>query len=153
MATIIKHRRTGNQYILLSINGETNKTNPSRFISELFDREKPEVSCSATVCDTLGNIFIADIDDLQVVEIDGIKPADILPEVSYEPPEVNDSNTYGTLDSDFDEFEEEFEEELEEELEEAFDRESDSEPTLTIPIRNSLDAPHSDDSDDDKDWI
>ena len=152
MATIIKHRRTGNQYILLGINGETNKANPSRFISELFDREKPEVSCSATVCDTLGNIFIADIDDLQVVEIDGIKPADILPEVSYEPPELNDSNTYESPDSDFEEeLDEEFEEEFEEELE--FDRESDSEPTPTIPIRNSLDAPHSDDSDDDRDWI
>ena len=154
MATIIKHRRTGNQYILLGINGETNKANPSRFISELFDREKSEVSCSATLCDTLGNIFIADIDDLQVVEIDGIKPADILPEVSYEPPELNDRDTYGSPSSDFDEeFDEEFEEEFEEELKEEFDRESDSEPTPTIPIRNSLDAPHSDDSDDDKDWI
>ena len=150
MTIIVKHRRTGNQYILLGINGETNKANPSRFISELFDREKPEVSCSATLCDTLGNIFIADIDDLQVVEIDGIKPVDILPKVSYEPPNLSDSNTYSSPSSNF---EEEFDEEFDEELEEEFERESDSEPTSTIPIRNSLDAPHLDDNDDDKDWI
>ncbi|MEN9869083.1 MAG: hypothetical protein RLZZ171_66, partial [Cyanobacteriota bacterium] len=59
MTTIVKHRRTGNEYILLGINGETNKANPSRFISELFNQEKSEVSCSATVCDVQGNIFLA----------------------------------------------------------------------------------------------
>ena len=84
MTTIVKHRRTGNEYILLGINGEANKTNPSRFISELFNQEKSEVSCSATVCDVQGNIFLAYIDDLIVTQVDGNKPGDILPEPSYD---------------------------------------------------------------------
>lgn len=146
MTTIVKHRRTGNQYILLGINGETNKANPSRFISELFDREKPEVSCSATVCDSLGNIFVADIDNLQVVEIDGIKPADILPEADYDPPEWKQSDNYQSPSSDFDE---EFEEEFEADSKEKLAREPDFEPTLT---RDSLDAPNLSE-DDDSDWI
>ena len=57
MTTIVKHKRTGNKYILLGINGEGDKVNPSRFISELFSQEKSDVSCSATVCDFQGNIF------------------------------------------------------------------------------------------------
>lgn len=89
MTTIVRHRRTGNQYILLGINGEENKTNPSRFINELFNssQTKSEVSCSATVCDVQGNLFLAYIDDLVVVEIDGKKPSEILPEPEYEPPQ------------------------------------------------------------------
>ena len=84
MTTIVRHRRTGNEYILLGINGEAEKTNPSRFISELFNQDKSEVSCSATVCDVQGNIFLAYIDDLVVTKIDGEKPGDILPEPNYE---------------------------------------------------------------------
>ena len=83
MTTIVKHRRTENTYILLSINGEGDKANPSRFISELFSQEKSGVSCSATVCDFQGNIFLAYIDDLVVTEIDGQKPADILPKPDF----------------------------------------------------------------------
>ena len=83
MTTIVKHRRTGNEYILLGIAGE-GRANPSRFISELFDRDKPEVSSSATVCDFQGNIFMAGIDDLVVTEIDGKKPADLLPEPTFD---------------------------------------------------------------------
>lgn len=84
MVTIVRHRRTGNEYILLSVNGEAEKTNPSRFISELFNQEKSEVSYSATVCDEQGNIFLAYIEDLTVTEIDGKKPEAILPEPNYE---------------------------------------------------------------------
>ena len=85
MTTIVRHKRTGNEYILLGINGEENKTNPSRFINELFSQSqaKSEMSCSATVCDVQGNLFLAYIDDLIVIEIDGNKPSDILPEPEY----------------------------------------------------------------------
>lgn len=87
MTTIVRHRKTGNQYILLGINGEENNTNSSRFINELFNssQQKAEVSCSATVCDARGNLFLAYIDDLVVVEIDGEKPSDILPESGDQP--------------------------------------------------------------------
>jgi hypothetical protein len=159
MTTIVKHRRTGNEYILLGINGETNKANPSRFISELFNQEKSEVSCSATVCDVQGNIFLAYIDDLVVTEIDGIKPAEILPEATFEA--VNDSlrsrsggasvevvqSPSTELDTEFDE--EDFEDEDELDLE-------NSEPTVakvSVDVVNSLDAPDRDRINDDEDWI
>ena len=116
MTTIVKHRRTGNQYILLGINGEENKTNPSRFINELFNssQAKEEVSYSATVCDVQGNLFLAYIDDLVVVEIDGEKPSDILPEPEYESPknyysqdEVDDFDDEELEEDDFDDNENE----------------------------------------------
>lgn len=155
MTTIVKHRRTGNEYILLGINGETNKANPSRFISELFNQEKSEVSCSATVCDVQGNIFLAYIDDLVVTEIDGVKPAEILPEATFEA--VNDNSRSRTMEvvqspaTEFDE--EDFEDEDEDEDE--LDLEN-SEPTVakvSVDVVNSLDAPDRDRVNDDEDWI
>ncbi|MEL6494431.1 MAG: hypothetical protein AAFQ41_04815 [Cyanobacteria bacterium J06623_7] len=150
MATIIKHRRTGYQYILLRVNGESNKTNPSRFISELFEREKPDVSCSATVCDALGNIFIADIDDLIILEIDGIKPAEILPEASYEPTNSARDNFASQTSTDF-------ESDLTAEADEEWEDDPDFAPLADGQVvedsRDSLDAPDRDDNDDEGDWI
>ena len=152
MTTIVKHRRTGNEYILLGINPEANKANPSRFINELFNQEKSEVSYSATVCDVQGNIFLAYIDDLVVIEIDGVKPAAILPEVNYQA--VGRSPSTESSDREFDgnEFnDDEFDDE-------EFAEETVSEPRPTIvtpppqePTADSLDAPQQDDDDDD--WI
>lgn len=105
MTIIVNHRRTGNAYILLGINGEVDKVNPSRFISELFAQEKSEVSCSVTVCDVQGNIFLAYIDDLVVVEIDGKKIADILPEPTFE--EKNNPRNNGVYSQQTDDFEDE----------------------------------------------
>jgi hypothetical protein len=167
MTTIVKHRRTGNEYILLGINGETNKANPSRFISELFNQEKSEVSCSATVCDVQGNIFLAYIDDLVVTEIDGVKPAEILPEATFEA--VNDSSrarspkgfaapgaSVEVVQSPATEFDEEdFEEDFEDEDEDELGLEN-SEPTVakvSVDVVNSLDAPDHDRVNDDEDWI
>jgi len=98
MTTIVKHRRTGNEYILLGINGEIDKVNPSRFISELFNQEKAEIACSATVCDVQGNLFLAYIDDLTVLEIDGKKLTDILPETTFE---SNNDEVYSPHSNDF----------------------------------------------------
>lgn len=166
MTTIVKHRRTGNEYILLGINGEANKANPSRFISELFNQEKSEVSCSATVCDVQGNIFLAYIDELVVVEIDGIRPAEILPEATYKT--VNDSlrspkawqrqSPTAKLDTEFDD--EDFEDDTEFddkdfEDEDELDPEN-SEPTTleaSVDVVNSLDAPNHDRANNDEDWI
>ncbi|BAZ46146.1 hypothetical protein NIES4102_31750 [Chondrocystis sp. NIES-4102] len=82
MTTIVKHKRTGNQYILLGVVGEGSKVNPSRFLNDLFTQDKPEVSYLATVCDVVGNIFLVYINDLVILEIDGKKPVDLLPENS-----------------------------------------------------------------------
>ncbi|MEY2856625.1 MAG: hypothetical protein RLZZ74_935 [Cyanobacteriota bacterium] len=174
MTTIVKHRRTGNEYILLGINGEANKANPSRFISELFNQEKSEVSCSATVCDVQGNIFLAYIDDLLVVEIDGLRPAEILPEANYEAsyktvdedsrspkgfaPEGASVEVVQSPPSEFEEEDFEDEEEDENEAEDEFDQEANPKPTpLQTPIVGnaveSLDAPNQDQVSDDEDWI
>ena len=153
MTTIVSHRRTGNQYILLGINGEENKTNPSRFINELFNSSQPktEVSCSATVCDVEGNLFLAYIDDLVVVEIDGKKPADILPELEYSEPEHDSvtNDAYRQPVSNFDD------EELEDE---DFDSESAEKRVIITPERESSNysQDRSDESDfdeDDEEWI
>jgi|GEM_PF-1173657 len=159
MTTIVKHRRTGNKYILLGINGEADRANPSRFISELFNQEKSEVSCSATVCDVRGNMFLAYIDDLIVIEVDGVKPADILPPASYEPDPVVDGDNsspshpreYGDREFDDGEFDddEEFEAEFEQKL--ASQSETETKPTQAT-VADSLDAP-SQENDENEDWI
>lgn len=79
MVTIVKHRRTGNEYIMLGINGG-DRSLPSRFLDNLFVKEESETSCLLTVCDRQGNIFLCHADELIVVEIDGQKPREILPE-------------------------------------------------------------------------
>ena len=150
MTTIVRHKRTGNEYILLGVTGETNKVNPSRFLSELFEREKSEVSCSATICDARGNIFLAYIDELIVTEIDGKKLADLLPEPIDEP--VRDvDNRYE--DAGLDDFESD-------ELEEEFDRDEDEdddvsdEPKTSFVYGQGSPAQRNiSDEDDDEDWI
>lgn len=142
MTTIVKHRRTGNEYILLGINGEAKAANPSRFISELFNQEKSEISCSATVCDVKGNMFLAYIDDLVVVEIDGIKPAEILPETTSQ-----------TVKDDWRSPSPEFEEEFEDEDELNQEQEAVQPAPLQSSVIESLDAPNLDQVNDDEDWI
>ena len=156
MTTIVRHRRTGNQYILLGINGEENKTNPSRFINELFNSSQPktEVSCSATVCDVQGNLFLAYIDDLVVVEIDGKKPSDLLPEPEYGESEYDPIEDNSYRDSDrqpIDDFEDE-------ELEEDFDDEEIAEKRVIItptPESSTYSSGTSDSDfdEDDEEWI
>ena len=146
MTTIVKHRRTGNEYILLGINGEAGKTNPSRFISELFNQEKSEVSCSATVCDVQGNIFLAYIDDLVVTEIDGRKPEDLLPEPNYE--SVNNDYQQSTEfesdeELDVDDFESE---------QNTPEIKTNSEASFLEGLGSPIKS-NSDTEDDDEDWI
>ena len=147
MTTIVRHRRTGNQYILMDMIGEIGKANPSRFISELFDRAKPEAS-SAAVCDARGNIFLAYIDDLVVVEIDGKKPAELLPEVSPEPAGDSVSEQADFEDEEFED--EEFDEELDEELDRDEDVSS-SQPATSFGYGQNPNAQSQDD--EEEDWI
>ncbi len=146
MTTIVKHRRTGNEYILLGINGELDKANPSRFISELFNQEKSEISCSVTVCDVQGNIFLAYIDDLVVTEIDGKKLTEILPKTSYESVQ---SNIYSESTKEF-----EVDEDLEDDEDFANDQDLDtSNEPQTSSVYGQGSSAQSDVSDDDSDWI
>jgi hypothetical protein len=143
MTTIVRHKRTGNEYILLGINGEINKVNPSRFLNDLFNQEKSEIACSATVCDVRGNIFLVYIDDLIVIEIDGKKLIDILPE----PPLKSVSNDVEQQpENDF------AEDELEDE-----DFDDDQDLATESPTSEQDISPPSNqkdfDNDEDEDWI
>lgn len=81
MAIIVQDRRTGNEYILLSINEGGEQTSlSSRFFNDLFPREPTKNGSLVTICDARGNIFSSYLDNLIVVEIDGKKPGEILPE-------------------------------------------------------------------------
>jgi len=156
MTTIVKHRRTGNEYILLGINGEAKQIDPSRFISGLFERDKSVTSPSATVCDVRGNMFLADIDDLVVVEVNGVKPADILP--PPQPEEFMEEETRSQFNRDFaderaiadEEFEDDFEDDFE--AEKKFDRQPETPGNPTSADPESLDAPSSE-TNEDEDWI
>lgn len=173
MTTIVKHKRTGNEYILLGINGEEDKVNPSRFINELFSQEKSDVSCSATVCDFQGNIFLAYIDDLLVTEIDGKKPADILPKPDFDQRSQQVPSSYlssnedsgvicdpvsnDNYQKDNGNFEDDFEDDFEDE--ELIDNQENpkvktNSPASTVVSPSQPEQSESDnDDDDDDDWI
>jgi hypothetical protein len=140
MTIIVKHRRTRNEYILLGIKVES-KVNPSRMISEFFAGDKSQESCSATVCDAEGNMFLAYIDDLMVIEIDGKKPADILPEPAYEA--QGDRSDLEPEDLEF--------EDDEPLTDESNDELSDKPATSFVYGQGS--SAQRDVSDDDEDWI
>ena len=129
MTTIVKHRKTGNEYILLGINQGGGKINlPSRFLNDLFTPEESANSTSVTVCDARGNIFIAYIDDLIVVEIDGQKPGEILPEI-----------VTPTVEDDFEDEEEDFD--------------SGDRPTAPTTSTVNTNSELPDNEDEDEDWI
>ena len=117
MSIIVSHKRTGNPYIFLGIEGQGEKNNsPGRFLSDLFTQDESELATTLVlVCDVAGKIFVADIDDLLVIEINGKKPAEILPEVPVaqvnedRPPSPSASNNSAQddRDDDFDDFDEE----------------------------------------------
>jgi hypothetical protein len=143
MFTIVRHKRTGNEYILLSINGEENKTTPSRFINDLFTQEKSEVSCLATVCDVRGDIFLVYIDDLIVIEVDGKKVTDILPQPTVQ----TISNSNNVVQHPEDDL---TEDELEDE---EFDDEQDITPKTQTTESYISGSSNQKDIDDDEDWI
>jgi hypothetical protein len=81
MTIIVKHKKTGNEYILLGMNGEGDRNSlPSRFFNDLFTKEAAENICLVALCDARGNIFLSGANELIVTEIDGQKPSEILPE-------------------------------------------------------------------------
>ncbi|WP_052055251.1 hypothetical protein [Myxosarcina sp. GI1] len=84
MAIVVKHKKTGSEYILLAVNAVSggSKVNlPSRFLNDLFPQNDTENYGLVTVCDARGNMFLSYIDDLIISEIDGQKPSEILPEI------------------------------------------------------------------------
>jgi hypothetical protein len=82
MTILVKHRQTGNEYILLNITTIGGKNSiPVRLLEDFFAKNEAENANIATLCDVKGNIFVVSIANLIVTEIDGRKPAEILPEI------------------------------------------------------------------------
>ena len=144
MMIVVKHKRTENDYILLGISGLGEKNNHSpRFLTDLFNQENSEPSNLMAVCDARGNIFLADIKDLIILEIDGKKPSEILPEIPVS--SVNSEYNPETK-SDFDD---EFEDD--EDIFYSEEPEKSSEPT--IESTSSSNQSDDKDFDDDEEWI
>jgi hypothetical protein len=136
MTIIVKHKRTGNEYILLGINGGENKTSlPSRFLNDIFTKEEPESYSTATLCDAKGNIFFSQINELIITEIEGKKPSELLPKVA--------------VSSMVERFEDEFNDEFEDEFE---PEERDDSPLITPPPSEAK-RENSKVDDDEEDWI
>ena len=156
MSIIVKHRNTSYEYILLGINGEVGKANPSRILSDFLNQEKSAISSSATVCDVRGNIFLVSIKDLIVVEIDGQKLTEILPEDNYQ--SVDFDRAYTEEDADFED-EELAEEELaeeelaEEELPKKINPDDSDRPPTSFVYGQGSSAQSNVGDDDDEDWI
>ncbi|AFZ35162.1 hypothetical protein Sta7437_1596 [Stanieria cyanosphaera PCC 7437] len=136
MTIIVKHKRTGNEYLFLGINeGGKQVSLPSRFLNDLFVKEEQENSLIATLCDAKGNIFFSQIDEIIVTEVEGKKPSELLPKVA------NSAVV------------EEYQEEFDDEFDEEFDQEDrDYSPLITPPSTQSNQTKEQFD-DNEEDWI
>ena len=86
MATIVQHLTTGNEYIFLGVSGSESKSIlPTKMLGDFFATETPDKSRSLTVCDDQGRLLWFPVTEIIVVEVDGQKPEELLPEII--PPE------------------------------------------------------------------
>jgi hypothetical protein len=82
MAIIVQHLTTGNEYILLGVSGgESKNILPTKMLGDFFATEDPDKSRSVTVCDDQGRIVWFPVTEIIVVEVDGQKPDELLPEI------------------------------------------------------------------------
>ncbi|GFE67651.1 hypothetical protein [Chroococcus sp. FPU101] len=89
MAIILQHINDGNEYIFLGIGLEGQKTSiSSRMLGEFFAKDVPEKSILIAACDSFGRIVWLNMSDVIVVEVDGEKPAAILPETILTTPAI-----------------------------------------------------------------
>jgi hypothetical protein len=134
MAILVKHRKSGNEYILLKIDTIGSKSSiPVRLLEDFFARNEAGITNLATICDVKGNIFVVSIDNLIVTEIDGRKPNKILPEIVV--PSVSEEHFP--------------EDDLEEQPEESFSRKIDSTDNPSKFDGEDLDE----ELEEDEDWI
>jgi hypothetical protein len=75
---IVKNRMKLKKYILLGTGlGAYKAVSPSFFGGNLFPKEEEGTIKTVAVCDANGDIFWFESDELQVVEVDGIKISEI----------------------------------------------------------------------------
>ena len=78
MATIVRHRETAKQYVLLGTGfGAYKATRPSFFGGNLFPNEESGEIPVAAVSDQEGNVIWLYTEELQVVEVDGVPIRDL----------------------------------------------------------------------------
>jgi hypothetical protein len=110
MAIILQDINNGNEYVFLGIGVEGAKTSiPSRMLGELFAKDMPEKSTPIAACDSFGKIVWLNLNEVIVVEVDGEKPSDLLPETLIPTPSA-DENASPVEKSGSDEFPEDDEE-------------------------------------------
>lgn len=87
MAIIVRHRKTNKKYILLGTGfGAFKAVRPSFFGGNLLPHEEEGIIKMISVSDKNGNINWFYSDNLQVVEVDGIKVTEF--EILYEKNEI-----------------------------------------------------------------
>lgn len=78
MLTVVKHKKTGNEYVLIGTGlGAYKATRPSAFLGNLAPHEEEGQIKAAAVCDRDGNILWFPTEELKVVAIGGTKVEDI----------------------------------------------------------------------------
>jgi hypothetical protein len=79
MAVIVKHIESGEKFILLGTGfGAFKATRPSLFFGNLAPTEEAGQVTMVAVCNSQGQIGWIHSDELQVVEVDGKAPAELL---------------------------------------------------------------------------
>lgn len=77
MATIVKHRKTRVEYVLLGAGFGMSTAVHHQLIKDLKVEKSRHL---IAVCDAAGEILWGDPDDLRVVSVDGVSPEDCLRE-------------------------------------------------------------------------
>jgi hypothetical protein len=79
MSTIVRHNRSGKRYVVIGAGFGAYSSMKSHWLFGDLAAEKQsgEITVIA-VCDDRGRIGWVDSDDLEVVEVDGRAPADVL---------------------------------------------------------------------------
>ena len=79
MAVIVKHIESGEKYVLLGTGfGAFKATRPSLFFGNLAPAEETGQVTMVAVCNGEGRIGWVHSDELQVVEVDGKSPAELV---------------------------------------------------------------------------
>lgn len=92
MATIVEHLGTGNEYILLGVGLGVDQGNLSARFLKTFLPNK------VAVCDRQGKIFWLPSSEVRVIEIDGQKPTELLPEPEKVIAEPTAASDFGATD-------------------------------------------------------
>ena len=79
MATIVRHISSGQRYILLGTGfGAYKATRPSLFFGNWAPAEETGQVTTVAVCNAQGQIGWIHSDELEVVEVDGVAPGELL---------------------------------------------------------------------------